>query len=295
VTTTNGNTFAPVATPSSTSSPFGTTTATSFAVLLSSETATDGTGTLPLATATNSFTPASGSAVNYQAFTSQGNPIVAVWEIINTQPTVNETITFNAFVGYTGVTQSFPPAPAIGTVTMTYAPTPTNGAFSATSGGTTAVNNLIPRFADTSTGSSNFFTINLCETTLLFPYVTTVTGFDTGIVIANTTTDPFGTTNQQGTCALHWYQGSSNPATTTTPVIPTGTIYVNNASATGLAGQGFSGYMIATCNFQLAHGTAEVMDVGLQHLLSAYLALVVPTGTSARNIAANAAPEALNN
>jgi len=295
VTTTNGNTFGPVGAPSSSTSPFGTSTATSFAVLLNSETATDGTGTLPLATATNSFTPASGSAVNYQAFTSQGVAIPVVWEVINTQPTVKESLTFSVYIGYTGVTQSFPPAPATGTVAMTYAPTPTNGAFSATSGGTTAVNNLIPRFADTSTGGATFFTINLCETTLLFPYITTVTGFDTGIVIANTTTDPFKTTNQQGTCALNWYQGSSNPAVTTTPVIPTGTIYINNASATGLAGSGFSGYMIAVCNFQLAHGVAEVMDQGLQHLLSAYLALVVPTGTSARNIPANATPEALNN
>jgi hypothetical protein len=295
VSSTNSNTFAFVNTPNPNSSPFGTTTATSFAVLITSETASDGTGVLPVATATNSFTPASSTAGNYVAFTSQGSPIPVEWEVVNTQPTTNESLVFVYYIGYTGVTQSFPPAPTTGTVTMTYAPTPTNGAFSATSGGTTAVNNLIPRFADTSTGSSTAFTINLCETTLLFPYITTVTGFDTGIVIANTTTDPFKTTNQQGTCTLNWYQGSNNPAATVTPVIPTGTIYTNNASNTGLAGQGFSGYMIATCNFQLAHGVAEVMDVGIQHLLSAYLALVVPTGTNSRNISSNGAPEALNN
>jgi hypothetical protein len=296
VTTTNSNTFGPVGTPSATSSPFGTSTATSFAVMVSSETASDGTGTLPLASATNSFTPASGTGVNYVAFTSQGTSIPVVWEVINTQPTVNETFTFPVFIGYSNVTQTFPPAPATGTVTMTYAPTPTNGAFSATSGGVASTTNqFIPRFADTSTGSSNFFTINLCETTLLYPYVTTMPGFDTGITIANTTTDPFKTTNQQGTCTLNWYQGTNNPAASTTPVIATGTVYINNASATGMAGTGFSGYMIATCNFQLAHGTALITDLGIQHLMATYLALVVPTGTAARNIPANGAPEALNN
>jgi len=296
VSTTNSNTFGPVGVGNATTSPFGTTTATSFAVMVTSETASDGTGTLPIASATNSFTPASGRGVNYVAFTSQGTAIPVVWEVVNTQPTVNETFVFSVQIGYSNVTQTFPPAQATGTVTMTYAPTPTNGAFSATSGGTASTTNqFIPRFADTSTGSSSFFTINLCETTLLFPYITTQTGFDTGIVIANTTTDPFKTTNQQGTCTLNWYQGSNNPAATVTPVIATGTIYVNNASATGLAGQNFNGYMIATCNFQLAHGVAEVMDVGIQHLLSAYLALVVPTGTNARNIPANGNPEALNN
>jgi len=287
----NINTYAPAAAPTP-----ATTTASSYAVLLTSETASDGTGTLPTATATNSFTGASATAgTNFVAFTSQGSPIPVTWEIINTQPTTNETLQFAVFIGYSNVSTTFPPAPTTGTVTLTYAPTPTNGAFSATSGGTTAVNNLIPRFADTSTGSSTIFSINLCSTTLLFPYITTVPGFDTGIVIANTTTDPFKTTNQQGTCALNWYQGASNPAVTTTPVIATGTIYANNASATGLAGQNFSGYMIAVCNFQLAHGVAEVMDVGVQHLLSAYLALVVTTGTGSRNIGVNGVPENLNN
>ena len=293
----NANLFAPVTgAPSATGSPFGTTTASSYAVLLTSETASDSAGSLPIATATTSFNNGSATnSANFVAFTSQGLPIVATWEVVNTQPTSNETISFAVFIGYSNVTQTFPPAPTTGAVTMTYAPTPTNGAFSATNGGTTAVNNLIPRFADTSTGASTLFSINQCSTTLLFPYITTVTGFDTGIVIANTTNDPFKTTNQQGTCALNWYQGANNPAQTVTPVIATGTIYANNASATGLAGQGFSGYMIAVCNFQLAHGVAEVMDVGVQHLLSAYLALVVTTGTGARNIGVGGVPENLNN
>jgi hypothetical protein len=46
---------------------------------------------------------------------------------------------------------------------------------------------------------------------------------------------------------------------------------------------GFEGYIIAVCNFQLAHGFAFVSDVGARNLAMGYLALVVTTGTSARN------------
>jgi hypothetical protein len=276
--------------------PVGNTTASSYAVLLTSETGSD-QGGVPVATLTNSFTATSSSnnpttAVSYVAFTSQGSPIVAVWEVINTQPSVVETLSFSVFFGYANVTQTFPPA-GTSQVALSFAPNATNGAFSTSNGGTTAVNNLIPRFADTSTNST-FATIALCQTTLLFPYITTVPGFTTGIEIANTTTDPFGTTNQSGTCALNWYQGANNPAQTVTAAVATGTIYVADAAGTTLAGPGFSGYMIAVCNFQLAHGVAIVQDIGAQKILATYLALVVQTGVGKRT-PPNPNPEGLNN
>jgi len=289
----------------SSSSPFGNSTSTSYAVLLSGEATSDGTGTLPIQTATNSFTAPSGSTFgNYYVVTSQGTDIVATWEVINTQPTVQENLYFPVLISYSSPTTTFPPAPTTGTVTMTYAPTPTNNAFSASSGGSTAVNTLIPRFVDSSGGAvSTFFTINLCQTVLLFPYVTTAPGFDTGIEIANTTTDytptftgATKTVTQQGTCTLNWYQGGTagNPPATITPLIPTGTIYINNASATGMAGQGFAGYMFAVCNFQLAHGAGVITDLGVQHILSVYLALVVASPLN-RNLTAGGTPENLNN
>jgi hypothetical protein len=282
--------------------PNATTTATSYAVLLTSETAADGTtssAAVPAATVTNSFTGTSSSsnpssAVNYVAMTSTGAPIVAVWEVVNTQPTFTETMTFSVFFGYSGVTQTFPPA-GTSQVELSLAPNATSNAFSVTNGGTTAVNNLIPRFADLGTNST-FASINLCSTTLLFPYVTTVTGFTTGISIANTTTDPFKTTPQAGTCTLNWYNApTANPAASTTPSIASGGIWVQDISTSAYAGQNFSGYMIAVCNFQLAHGVAIVQDIGAQRILSAYLALVVTTGTGARNSYTNTSPEALNN
>ena len=45
----------------------------------------------------------------------------------------------------------------------------------------------------------------------------------------------------------------------------------------------FQGYMIAVCNFQLAHGFAFVSDIGARNLAMGYLALVLPTVTGNRN------------
>jgi len=275
--------------------PGALSTATSFAQLLSSgsEGTADGT-TPPLASYTNSFTGTSGSAINYVGITSQGSPIVFVWEVVNTQPSFLESITFATWVGVPAGA-----APATGTSTSTvnlsYAPNPTLGPFSVTSAGTATGSSIIPRFADTSGSGSTWVTVNLCSTTLLFPYVTTLTGFTTAISIANTTTDPFKTVPQAGICTLYWYQGGTagNPAASPTASIASGTILAFDASGPTYAGANFSGYMIAQCNFQLAHGVAIVTDLGSQHILATYLGLVLPTLSSARTNPST--PEALNN
>jgi hypothetical protein len=274
--------------------PGSATTATSYAVLLAagSEAVPDGS-TINAAISTNTF-----SAVQYVAMTSQGAPMVAVWEVLNTQPTFLETISFSVYVGYSA-TATFPPQ-GNSQVAFSLAANPTQGAFSASTGGTTSVNSPLPRFADTSgtTGNlvANFFTVNLCQTVLLFPYVTTVTGFETGLAIANTTTDPFKTTPQQGICNLYWYNSNgSNPPTTATGIVNSGQTLTALASATGYAGPNFTGYMIAQCYFQLAHGTAVVTDFGAQKIVSVYLALVVPMPNPTRNAFPVTAPETLGN
>jgi hypothetical protein len=78
-----------------------------------------------------------------------------------------------------------------------------------------------------------------------------------------------------------FFYGSSAPATlpVTTPNIPTGTVYVSLVSS---AAPGFSGYMIARCNFQWAHGFAFISDIGARNLAMGYLALVINNGTIAR-------------
>jgi len=138
----------------------------------------------------------------------------------------------------------------------------------------------IPNFVvGSSTTALTGATFNICSTSLLFPFVTNQLGFDTGIAISNTSSDPFGTngaTAQAGTCSLNFYgSGAPSPANVTTPNVPTGTTYTQVLS--GVAA-GFQGYLIAQCNFQYAHGFAFITDgVGVNGGLSqGYLAGIIP-------------------
>lgn len=87
---------------------------------------------------------------------------------------------------------------------------------------------------------------------LLFPYASNQAGFDTGIVIANTTADPFGTAQASGTCTMTFY-GSGAPAPVTTPAIAAGQTDSNLVSTLA---PGFVGYVIVQCKFPLARGWA---------------------------------------
>jgi hypothetical protein len=128
----------------------------------------------------------------------------------------------------------------------------------------------IPRFADVS-DQDNAFTVSVCQTNILFPFVTNMLGFDTGLAIANTSTDPFGTTPQTGTCTLSFY-GENKPANITTGVVDSNKIYTALASAVA---PNFQGYVIAQCNFQYGHGFAFISDFGARNLAMGYLALII--------------------
>jgi len=223
------------------------------------------------------------SPVAINASTGTG---LAVWEIINTNPNAIDTVDFGLFVNYSANAAANSPAPGTISVTLSYAPTPSGGAFTSSTGAASSATLPIPRFSDSLDITKNVANFSLCTTPMLFPYVINVNGFDTGLAIANTTTDPFGTAAQAGTCSLYFY-GSSAPTTLpfVTPIVPTGTVYTNLASTLA---PGFAGYMIANCNFQFAHGFAFVSDVGARNLAMGYLALIF-TSTS------RSATEALNN
>jgi hypothetical protein len=111
-------------------------------------------------------------------------------------------------------------------------------------------------------------------TRLLFPFVTNQAGFDTRLVISNTTQDPFGTTLIDGTCTFYFY-GPSAPAPQETLVISAGTTFVTTAATIA---PGFQGYLIADCNIPLLHGSALLTDLGLQNFITNYPALVIPPG-----------------
>jgi len=264
--------------------PLAATATTSYAVLVASETSPEA---FPLITQTGTTTLGGsgvpdGAAIPYYQLPVVNNSATAVWEVFNTYPNLNENFEFAVWVSYTPSPATGVPSPGTLTVNMSYAPNPTQGAFTAAAGGAASASLPIPRFADTSV-ASNVAQVTICSTALLFPYITNMSGFDTGIAIANTTVDPFGTGAQAGTCTLNWYGNAtttSNPAASTlgaggvgsSAVIPAGVVVTALASTTV---PGFQGYMIAVCQFQYAHGFAFVSDLGARNLAMGYLALVM--------------------
>jgi hypothetical protein len=257
--------------------PAATSTAATYAQLIVSDTSPENGSAAPFLTATGS-----NGGVNYVPVQINGNTGTAAWEVINSNTSTNQNFDFGVFIAYSSnVAAGTPTAPSTITVSMSYAP------ISSTFGASSTA--PIPRFIDLGTGDNKAIAnIAICTTNLLFPYVTTVTGFETGIAISNTTIDPFGTGPQSGACTLYWYGNNAggntntpvaNSSTATCPgassVINAGTTWTCIASDSHMVGQGFTGYMIATCNFQLAHGYAAITDVGTRGILTAYLALVL--------------------
>jgi len=251
--------------------------ATSFALLVNGETTPDGNGTVPQL---GPSVGVNGNATGITEVLQNNGSATAVWEVINTNPAASETFSFGVWTTY--VANQAQGVPAVGTITVnqSYAPTPGPATFTASAGASASGTLTIPRFADTSTART-LLTINLCQTLLLFPFITNQNGFDTGLAISNTTTDPIGTPPQNGICKLNYYDGTGKfPPTgingtdlTKEPPVLTGTSAVNLVSTLA---PGFQGYMFAQCNFQLAHGFAFISDLGARNLAMGYLALVVP-------------------
>ncbi len=146
----------------------------------------------------------------------------------------------------------------------------------------------------------------LCSTTLLFPFVTNQSGFDTGVVISNTSDDAFGTTKQNGACTVYYYGSTegdgADPAEQTSGSIGSGEQLVFLVSSGSVDGSiapalGFQGYLMVRCDFQFGHGLAFLTDgfgIGAPTLAQSYLALVVPVKTGDRSVAADGFEE-LNN
>jgi hypothetical protein len=193
---------------------------------------------------------------------------VAVWEVTSSNPALVEAFAFAAFFDGAAPPDDVP-APA---VNGSYAPT-----FSPA--GTAPMAYPIPSSADTSSANP-VISVPSCRTILLFPFVVHAQGFDTGIAISNTSTDPMGTSGQSGTCTLSAF--GTNPAPSyTTPRIGSGTSYTVLAST---ALPDFAGYVFAVCRFPYGHGFAFISDVGARNLAMGYLPLVI--GTSAARPAA---------
>jgi hypothetical protein len=119
------------------------------------------------------------------------------------------------------------------------------------------------------------------QTELLFSFVTNQTGFDTGLTIANTTEDPFGTPNVSGTCTLNFYDGTNAHPAYTTPTIPAGTVHTDLVSTRA---PNFQGYIIAVCNFPKAKGGAFTTDVGARNIAWSDPVQVLDRGESCQDV-----------
>jgi len=186
----------------------------------------------------------------------------AVYEVTAANATTIDSfpIPVSVVAASNGVTPSATPL----TVAVSFAPI-----------GSTNIPNFVVGSSTTPLTASNF---TICATNLLFSYITNQSGFDTGLAIANTSTDPFGTklgaAPQAGNCTLNFY-GAGAPAAVTTPSIPSGTVFTQILSSIA---PGFQGYMIAQCNFLFGHGFAFLTNgIGSTGGLSeGYLAGIIP-------------------
>jgi len=131
----------------------------------------------------------------------------------------------------------------------------------------------IPTFAVSTATPFNTLTVTPCQTTLLFPFVTNSSGFETGLAISNMTTDNLaknGTASSaapsSGTCVVNFYGNTATqPTAFTTPSMGAfsaspaqAPVYAN--TLTSMAVPNFTGYAIALCNFLDAHGFAYIVD-----------------------------------
>jgi len=209
----------------------------------------------------------------------------------DSDPTLSENIDVTVTISTKGADLPIPS----GTVTYTASMAPIGPAFSSKGDpilyGATGF--VVPRFKDVPIAAQTLLSVAGSTTTLLIPYagVTSASGFDTGLAIANTTTDPntgadvsvTGITSpvvQDGTITFYFYQqqaGTTAPTTFsyTTKAgspgagvdangkVPTGSTYVvlltQLLNAAGVTGD-FAGYIFAVTNFTNAHAQYVLTD-----------------------------------
>jgi len=201
------------------------------------------------------------------------NPTITIAMLGAGDPSQIETAVFSC----TTITVAAGSIPLTGgsiTAQVTLAPTGGSG-FS-----TSATAGQVPRYASSlqPTAALTVVTVVPSTTNLLVPFAVAGGGFDTGIVVSNTTADPFGVTTggaipQNGTITYTFFPngGSSFSFTTGAAGTPTGNGGLTSGSLNSgntysvllsellkAAGKGpaFSGYIFITSNFTNGHGVA---------------------------------------
>jgi len=152
----------------------------------------------------------------------------------------------------------------------------------------------LPRFVDSPGNDADVITIaQTCKSLLLFPYVTTAAGYNTGIAITNTSDDPFGdavavgqvqvpttaypvTKPQAGACTLYFYGQSNLTALTaaqhaqTTVEIPSGGQFITNL-AIGAKGSVYdeTGAKTNACDTTVTGNTCPDMPAYVGYMIAA--------------------------
>jgi hypothetical protein len=228
-------------------------------------------------------------ANTFAAYTATGGTVTAVYEILSTDDTFTGE-SFNA-TGFITENANFSTT-ALPAITVTVTPAPSSGTD-------------IPTFAASTNAPITLTAFSLCQTTLLFPFVTNQQGYDTGIAISNTGADPLGlvgatSAGTTGLCNLNFY-GAGGALTTTTLVATPAGFGAAAGLAPGASGAfllsgtdpGFQGYMIAQCNFLYGHGYAFIFNglIGTSPnaVAEGYLAEVLANNRS--GLAVGAGPE----
>jgi hypothetical protein len=234
---------------------------------------------------------------------------IAVYEVLWSDPTANETLHIPGAVIYTAGAPTYTVPPSYLTATPSLAPIsgtvqgnkPDVGAY-------TTADYTYPRFTPGTIAPLNEYYLIGCQCDLLFPYIVDQAGLTTGVAIANTSVDPYGDTGQAGYVSLYFYpDAGSTVGTVGTPLVATtankiagGDEFLMVVGGTGYdadpttgkmlpdpgfsVGQtaGFQGYMIAITGFQYCHGYAFITDTSVDKLAEGYLALVLDESFLAR-------------
>ena len=196
---------------------------------------------------------------------------MVVYEVMDGNPFATEWCDIGVWYSWVADTDADEPTPGTTQIRVNFAPVATSFVADGVS--------PRPRFIDTGDAPADAASIRRCTTTLLYPWISNQAGFDTGVVVSNTSADWLGTPHQAGSCTVHWHgadaDGPLDAANdTTSVVIDAGEQFVFLVSNEA---PGFQGYIIIVCDFQFAHGFAYLSDgfAGVPTQAQGYLALIL--------------------
>jgi hypothetical protein len=242
------------------------------------------------------FTPTNGSFTAYYMVTADDQAHIdqtAALTNANNCPTVGGVVTCPASGVAPQTAPTYTEITLFETVASATAATPTNAAASVSvvlagasanypqfSSSQTAV--AATASASSTVAGSGAGILNACNTTLLFPYIANVAGYDTGIAVTNASTGTSVAGNaiaaQNGACTFTFYGGgatANSPVVGSPVTVPSGT---TQSFLLSNAAPGFVGYAVASRTFQGGHGFAFITDGfggGGRGLSQGYLAVIL--------------------